>query len=191
MNEGMVASKVKSIIEKVEQLLAEEDLSEKTELAIQELLNVVEALCSDKNSLADEVDRLRKRLDQKKKAKNASSREHEKQDSGGDDNNHADHSSEKRRKSSKKPKANDRRSFKDLTIHDTVECPVDPDTLPADAVRLPNEIVIVQDIEIKPKNTQFQRHVFYSQANQRYYKGTLPVGCDHGVFGPSLRGIMV
>ena len=49
---------VKSIIEKVEQLLAAEERSEKTELAIQELLNVVEALCADRKSLADEVDRL-------------------------------------------------------------------------------------------------------------------------------------
>ena len=64
---------VKSIIEKVEQLLAAEERSEKTELAIQELLNVVEALCADRKSLADEVDRLRKQLDQKKKAKNTSS----------------------------------------------------------------------------------------------------------------------
>jgi len=183
----MIASKVKSIIEKVEQLLAEEELSANAELAIQELLNVVEALCSDKNSLADEVARLRKQLDQKKKAKNTSSRENEKQDSG-DDN---DHSSEKRRKSSKKTKANDRRSFKDLTIHDTVECPVDPDTLPADAVRCPDEIVIVQDIEIKPKNTRFERHVFYSQANGKYYKGALPAGCDHGHFGPSLRALIL
>ncbi len=51
----MGTSDVKSIIEKVERLLAEEELSEKTELAIQELLNVVEALCADKQSLADEV----------------------------------------------------------------------------------------------------------------------------------------
>ncbi len=187
----MIASKVKSIIEKVEQLLAEEEVSANAELAIQELLNVVEALCSDKNSLADEVARLRKQLDQKKKAKNTSSRENEKQDSDGDDNDHSGHSSEKRRKSSKKPKANDRRSFKHLTIHDTVECPVDPDTLPADAVRLPDEIVIVQDIEIKPKNTRFQRHVFYSSANQRHYRGALPAGCDHGDFGASLRALIV
>jgi hypothetical protein len=187
----MIASEVKSIIEKVEQLLAEEELSAKTELAIQELLNVVEALCSDKNSLADEVDRLRKQLDQKKKAKNTGGRKNDNQDSGGDDNDHSGHSSEKRRKSSKKPKANDRRSFKDLTIHDTIECPVDPNTLPADAVRLPNEIVIVQDIEIKPKNTRFQRHVFYSPANQRYYRGALPVGCDYGDFGASLRALIV
>ncbi len=188
----MIASDVKSIIEKVEDLLAEEELSERIELAIQELLNVVEALCADKKSLADEVERLRKQLEAKKKAKNTSNRKKEDQDTPGDDDSaNSNHSSEKRRKSSNKPKANDRRSFKDLTIHDTVECPVDPDTLPPDAVRLQDEIVVVQDIEIKPKNTQFQRHVFYSASQQKYYRGSLPADCNHGDFSASLRALIV
>ena len=188
----MGISDVKAIIEQVEQLLSEEELSERTECAIHKLLNVVEALSADKKSLADEVDRLRKQLDQKKKAKNTSSGNSDDQDARGDDDSgNSDHSSEKRRKSKKKPKAIDRRSFKDLTIHDTVECPVDPDTLPPDAERLQDEIVVVQDIEIKPKNTQFQRHVFYSASQQKYYRGSLPADCDHGDFSASLRALIV
>ena len=190
MNGCMGTSDVKAIIEKVEQLLAEEELSDKIELAIQELLNVVEALSADKKSLVDEVERLRKQLEQKKKSKNTSSKD-DKAPLSDDDSTSSDHSSEKRRKSKKKPKANDRRSFKDLTIHDTVECPVDPDTLPPDAVRLQDEIVVVQDIEIKPKNTQFQRHVFYSASQQKYYRGSLPADCDHGDFSASLRALIV
>jgi hypothetical protein len=182
---------VKAIIEQVEQLLAEEELSERTELAVHKLLNVVEALSADKKSLADEVERLRKQLELKKKAKNTSNRKKDDLDTPADDDDNSDHSSEKRRKSRNKPKPNDRRSFKDLTIHDTVECPVDPDTLPPDAVRLQDEIVIVQDIEIKPKNTQFQRHVFYSASQQEYYRGPLPAGCDCGDFGASLRALIV
>ena len=190
MNGCMGISDVKAIIEQVEQLLAEEELSERTECAIHKLLNVVEALSADKKSLADEVERLRKQLEQKKKAKNTSSKD-DKDTPSDDDSTSSDHSSEKRRKSRKKPKANDRRSFKDLTIHDTVECPVDPDTLPPDAVRLQDEIVVVQDIEIKPKNTQFQRHVFYSASQQKYYRGSLPADCDHGDFSASLRALIV
>jgi len=188
----MGTSDVKAIVEQVERLLAEEELSERTELAIHELLNLVEALSADKKSLADKVERLRKQLEQKKKAKNASRRP--KDDQGAprdDDGTRSDHSSQKRRKSSKKPKANDRRSFKDLTIHDTVECPVDPDTLPPDAMRLQDEIVVVQGIEIKPKNTQFQRHVFYSASQQKYYRGPLLAGCDQGDFSASLRALIV
>ena len=93
----MVTSDVKSIIEEVERLLAEEELSDRTELAIQELLNVVEALCADKKLLADEVERLRKHLEQKKKAKNSSNGKKDDQDSPGDDDSaNSDHSSEKR-----------------------------------------------------------------------------------------------
>ena len=58
-------------------------------------------------------------------------------------------------------------------------------------MRLQDEIVIVQDIEIKPKNTQFQRHVFYSVSQQKYYRGSLPVDCNHGDFSASLRALIV
>jgi len=185
----MGTSDVQAIIERVDQLLAEEELSERVEAAIQKLLNVVEALSADKKSLADEVERLRKQLEQKKKAKTTSN-------SDKDDNQDAnsDHSSEKRRRKLRKKerqKVKDRRSFKDLTIHDTVECLVDPATLPPDAVRLDDEIVVVQDIEIKPKNTKFQRQVFYSATQQQYYRGPLPAGYDHGDFSANLRALIV
>ena len=192
MNECMGTSDVKSIIEQVERLLAVEDLSDKTELAIQKLLNVIETLRADKQSLVDEVERLRKQLELKKKAKNTSdSNKDDRETPSDDDVGSSDHSSEKRRKSKKKRKGIDRRTFKDLTIHDTVECPVDPETLPPDAVRIQDELVVVQDIEIKPKNTQFQRHVFYSALQQKYYRGPLPAGYDHGDFGADLRALIV
>ncbi len=186
----MGTSDVQAIIAQVELLLGEEELSEHVELAIQQLLNVVEALSADKKSLADEVDRLRKQLEQKKKAKTTSNRDSD------DDNSksNSDHSSEKRRRKLRKKKlqsAKDRRSFKDLTIHDTIECPVDPAALPPDAVRLDDEIVIVQDIEITPKNTKFQRQVFYSATEQSYYRGPLPAGCNHGDFSANLRSLIV
>lgn len=185
MNLSMGTSDVQAIIEQVERLLAEVELSERVEVAIQNLLNVVEALSVDKKALADEVDRLRKQLEQKKKAKTTSS-EHP-------TDNH-DHSSEKRRRNlgkKKRRKATDRRTFKDLTIHETVECPVDPAILPPDAVRVADEIVIVQDIEIKPNNTKFQRQVFYSAEQQQYYRGPLPAGCDRGDFSANLRALIV
>ena len=186
----MGTSDVQAIIAQVELLLGEEELSEHVELAIQQLLNVVEALSADKKSLADEVDRLRKQLEQKKKAKTTSNRDSD------DDNSksNSDHSSETRRRKLRKKKlqsAQDRRSFKDLTIHDTIECPVDPAALPPDAVRLDDEIVIVQDIEITPKNTKFQRQVFYSATEQSYYRGPLPAGCKHGDFSANLRSLIV
>lgn len=54
-------------------MLSQEELSLRVEAAIQKLLNVVEALSADKKQLADEVDRLRKQLQQKKNAKTTAS----------------------------------------------------------------------------------------------------------------------
>ncbi len=88
------------------------------ELAVEKLLNVVEALHSDKQSLIDEIERLKQQLDQKKKAK-ATAKPDEKDDPK------SDHSSEKHRRDRDKPKtlpASDRRTFKDLPIHETIEC---------------------------------------------------------------------
>ena len=159
------------------------------EAAIQKLLNVVEALSSDKKSLADEVERLRKQLEQKKKDKTTRGGKGDDQQQQSD----SDHSSEKRRREFLKQRrpGQDRRSFKGLPIHQTIECPVDPATLPPDAVRLENEIVIVQDIEIQPKNTRFQRQVFFSAAAQQTFRGPLPAGSDRGDFGANLRALIV
>ena len=175
------------MIEEVERLLRASAL----ELAVEKLLNVVEALSAENQSLAAEVERLREQLEQKKKAKTTAG-------GGGDDpegnqESKSDHSSEKRRQGDKaKPKSShDRRSFKDLPIHETIECPVDPASLPPDAVRLADEFVIVQDVEIKPKNTKFKRHVFYSAAQQKTYRGALPAGCDRGDFSANLRALIL
>jgi hypothetical protein len=187
----MSTAELQAIIQRVEELLAAEELSEPVETAIGLLLNVVEALHGDKQSLADEVQRLRKLVEQKKKDKTTKS------DGDGDnqkDENQkpdSDHSSEKRRQKNKPPHTQDRRSFKKIVIHETVECPVDPATLPADAQRLDDEIVVVQDIEIKPRNTEFHRQVFYSKAEQKYYRGALPAGCDLGDFGADLRALIL
>jgi hypothetical protein len=85
----------------------------------------------------------------------------------------------------------DRRTFKDLEIHDTQECPVDPTTLPPDAVRVADEIVVVQDIKIQPNNIQFQRHVYYSATEDRLFRGPLPAGYDQGDFSANLRALII
>ena len=134
---------VQAVIAEVELLLNEEELTDHIELAIEKLLNVVETLSADKKALADEVDRICKKLGEKNKKTTANP---EDQADGDDQESDSNHSSEKRRcKRSKKllKKRRDRRSFKDLTMHDTVKCPVDPATLPPDAVRADDEIVIV------------------------------------------------
>ncbi len=178
---------VQEILKEIEGLLAlAGDLPPEAALAVEKLLNVVEALSSDKQSLVDEVQRLKEQLEQKKKGKTTGKGDGPKSDS--------DHSSEKRRRKrrvQKSASAQDRRTFKDLTIHETIECPVDPATLPPDAVRVEDESVIVQDIEIKPRNIRFERHVHYSALEEKFFRGPLPSGYDVGDFGADLRALIL
>ncbi len=150
---------INSILKQVEALLAQAGaLPTEAEQAVEKLLNVVEALSSDKKELADEVDRLRQDLEKKKRAKTTNPKNQNDKKPKDDSN----HSSENRRPRDKKDRPpRDRRSFKDLTIHEEIECPVDPATLPPDAVRIADESKVVQDIEIQPRNIRFQRHVYY------------------------------
>jgi uncharacterized small protein (DUF1192 family) len=190
MIKGMRTSDVSSILKQVEELLASAgELPAVVEQSVGQLLNVVEALSSDKKALADEVERLRKQLEQKKKAKTTAE-----SNDGSVQSPKSDHSSEERRRKLRKPKtkqASDCRSFKNLTVHETIECPVDPKTLPPDAVRVGDESVVVQDIEIKPRNTRFQRHVYYSAAEKKFFRGPLRYGYDTGDFGPDLRALIL
>jgi len=156
---------VRDILKRIEEhLTTVADLDPQTEQAIQDLLNLVERLVANQETLHQEVQRLKQQLDNKKRTKTTHSADDDKPDS--------DHSSEKHRRKRQKPRsrpASDRRTFKDLTIHETIECPVDPATLPPDAVRKPNESVVIQDIEIKPRNIRFERHVHYSAAEKKFW----------------------
>jgi hypothetical protein len=182
---------VQTILKQVEELLARAgELPAEAEHAVGRLLNVVEALSADKNELAKEVERLRQQLEQKKKPKTTGEAN---QDDNQETKDDSDHSSEKRRRQRDKKThhACDRRSFKELTIHEVIECPVAPDTLPPDAVRVEDESVVVQDIEIKPRNIRFQRDVYYWAAAGKYYRGPLPNGYDVGDFGANLRALIL
>ncbi len=180
---------VETILKQVEQLLATAGtLPDEAEQAIEKLLNVVESLCSYSQTLADEIERLRQELEKKKKAKTTSQQKQHDDKTKGDSN----HSSEERRQRDKKKRpARDRRSFKDLPIHEVIECPVDPDTLPPDAVRVEDETKVVQDIQIKPRNIRFQRHVYYSAEQNKFFRGPLPSGYDQGDFGADLRALIL
>lgn len=183
----MNSSDVREILLEIEDLLASaRDLPHEAELAVEKLLNIVEALSSDNQTLVDEVERLKQQLQQKKKNKTTGKGDGFKPNS--------DHSSEKHRRQRQKPKQpsfGDRRTFKDLTIHETIECPVAPHDLPPDAVRVEDEEVIVQDIEIKPHNIRFLRSVYYSPQQKKYFRGPLPSGYDTGDFGADLRALIL
>jgi len=184
----MIAADVRNILNRIEEQLATVvDLDPQAQQAIEDLLNLVEHLVADQGALRQEVQRLKEQLDNKRRAKTTNSADDDSQPD-------SDHSSEKHRRKRQKIKprsASDRRSFKDLTIHETIACLVDPETLPPDAVRVEDESVVVQDIEIKPHNIRFQRQVYYSAAEKKFFRAPLPGGYDAGDFGAELRALIL
>jgi hypothetical protein len=116
--------------------------------------------------ISDEVERLRQELEMRKKPKttNQDKPDDDKKTKGGSDNSSE---RQRRQRDKKKRSASDRHSFKDIKIHEKIECRVDPATLPPDAVRVEDQSMIVQDIEIKPRNIRFQRHVYYSAGQKK------------------------
>ena len=183
---GMNRSDVEKSLKDVEELLGSSlELPDVVELAIRKLLNLVEALCSDKQELMGEVDRLRKQLEEKKRGKNSS---------GNEKGTPKNLPSGKRRPSDPNrppPLFRDRRSGKELEIHETVPCPIDPSILPPDAIRHPDRSVVVQNIVIKPHNIEFLQEVYYSPKEKKSYRGVLPAGYDTGDFGPELRALIL
>ena len=127
----MVLTEVQAVLSKIEQQLAGVGaLDPVVEQSVRELLNLVEQLVSGQQALVQEVERLKQQLEQKKRGKTT--------DKNNDSAQNRDHSSENHRRKRQKPKrssASDRRTFKDLPIYETIECPVDPEQLPPDAKR--------------------------------------------------------
>jgi hypothetical protein len=169
---------VRQILKDVEELLGS---AEPVSPAIELLLNLIESLCQDIDSLKAEAERLRKLLENKKRNK-----------PGGAQGTTKDHSSTKHREPETPPPPHrDLRSGKKLAIHETIHCPVDLQTLPSDVVRYPDEEVVVQNVKIAPHNIQFTREVYFSPSTKCRYRGQLPEGFDQGDFGPDLRALIL
>jgi hypothetical protein len=181
---SMKREEVQQILKEIETLLGDQaGLPEPVEVAVNRLLNLVESLCKDIEGLKGEADRLRKLLEEKKRNK-----------PGGAQGNTSkkNYSSDKRRSSDKpSPPLRNHHSRKELEVHETVNCPVDNSTLPADAVRHPDESVIVQNVVVAPHNIEFVREVYFSPSANKKFRGPLPEGCDQGDFGSDLRALII
>ena len=137
----------------------------------------------DKQELMGEVDRLKKLLEGKKRGKNSP---------GGSSPSNLSSDNRRPPDPDKPPRLlRDRRSGKDLEIHETIPCPIDSSILPPDAIRVQDQSVIVQEIIIKPRNIEFRQEVYYSLKELKYYRGALPAGYQVSDFGPDLRALIL
>lgn len=65
-------------------------------------------------------------------------------------------------------------------------CPVEPATLPPDAIWKGYDDKVVQDVRIQRENVKFRRETWYSPSRQQTYMGRVPNGYE-GEFGPHLK----
>jgi Transposase IS66 family len=100
----------------------------------------------------------------------------------------SDHSSEAQRKQ-RKPRNKGAKNDQ-IVIHRTEPLPLDPATLPEDAVFKGYERVIVQNLKLVVDNVCFERATYYSPSTGKTYLAPLPPGYE-GQFGPDLKALIL
>ena len=152
--------------------------------AILELLNLVESMNQDNQSLRDEVQRLRDEVNRLKGEQGKPDVKASKRKSSED----TDHSSEDERHVSKewhkRPKRNK------IVIDREEKLSIDTSTLPADAQFKGYEEAVVQDVRLTTDNVLFCKEKYYSPSEQRTYLAPMPAGYV-GEFGPGVRSLII
>ena len=77
-----------------------------------------------------------------------------------------------------------------IEIHRIETCKVDRSISPSDAYSKGYRDVVIQDISIKPMNTNYKIEIFYSPSEHKTYSGELPGGIK-GEFGPGIRSLVI
>ncbi len=144
------------------------------------LLNAVEELAAENQQLREENQRLKDEINRLKGEQGQPTIRPQKKE--------GDISSERERQQ-KKPKGK-RPKRRPPTIHKRQRCRVDTSILPDDAVYKGIEKRVVQDIELKPFNTEFHQEVYYSASQGKRIAGALPPGYE-GEFGPGVKSLVI
>ena len=170
----------------------------------QKLLNIIERLAgendslkSDVQNLSDEINRLKGEQGKpsikanKKKDGDISSenerKEAEANANRGTENGHGEEGQnadgkKTRQRESKRPK---------ITIDREHLCPLDKTGLPDDLEFKGYEDMVIQDLVIKTDNVNYRREVYYSPSQRKSYRGELPDPVrGQGEYGPGIRALI-
>lgn len=155
---------------------------ERAREAIGMLLNLVEELKRENDSLREAVQQLR---DENNRLKGEQGKPKIKpgKKAGG-----SDHSSEKERHQPKKRRR--RRKVNRIQVDREEKLEVERSQLPADAEFKGYEAVIIQDLVIQTDNVRFLKEKYYSASLRKTYLAALPAGYE-GEFGPGIRSLVV
>jgi len=177
MNRNDIKSLLETLTEKIDAIADEEVKSiQKT------LLNLVEFLMAENDTLREEIQKLR---DENNRLKGEQGQPSIRKQS-------SDHSSEKDRKPrGQQPKKKKPKKKKHKIKIDRVQiCEIDKSQLPADAKFKGYQPVVVQDIEIKTDNIEFKKQIYYSPSLNKTFIAELPTGY-RGEFGPRIKALII
>lgn len=151
--------------------------------AIRALLSLAEELAAENRALRTELAQVK---DELARLKGGSGRP---KIPPGQAGGSTDYSSEQERRPA--PKTWQKRGKQDrVRIDRTERLPVDPATLPPDAVFKGYATVVVQDLVLRTDTVAFEQAVWYSPSARRSYRARRPAGYE-GQFGPHLRALVL
>jgi hypothetical protein len=127
------------------------------------LLNIVEELYAENKMLKEENQKLKDEINRLKGEQGKPTIK---------SNKPKDISSERERKKSKKWKKKAKKRH--MTIDHTVDCKMNKEDLPSDAIFKYRDEVIEQDIVFERKNTLYLVDVYYSPSEKKTYRAPLP-----------------
>lgn len=151
--------------------------------AITLLLNLVEELKQENDSLRHEVQQLR---DEINRLKGEQGKPHIK--AGKQDKPSGNISSEQERRQAK-PHRKSHKLHK-IEVNREEKLLVDRSQLPADAQFKGYEPIVIQDINLKTNNVRYLKEKFYSPSQKKSYLAALPDGYE-GEFGPGVRSLII
>ena len=157
-----------------------------TKRVVQQLANLLEQALADVDALRAQNQRLR---DENNRLKGEQGKPEVKPSKKPDtDKDPTDHSSENKRK---RPETWHKGTKNDKIVLDRTEVlPLDPATLPADAVFKGVVRVFVQNLVLKTDNVCFERAKYSSPSTGKTYVAPLPPGYE-GAFGPDLKALVL
>lgn len=154
------------------------------------LLNLIDRLYSENESLGeenqqlkDEVNRLKGEQGKPTIKANTQQSDHssEQERQGGDDSN----KDAKKKKRQRKPK------LANVKIDREQTCPIDKSILPEDAQFKGYSDLVIQDIKIITDNVKYRREMYYSPSENKTYLGELPSDvAGKGEYGVGVRSLI-
>jgi hypothetical protein len=157
-----------------------------TRRLMQLLANHLEQALTDNDTLRADIQRLKDEIHRLKGEQGKPNVKPGKKPDTDQDN--TDHSSEAPRR---KPKTWSKGTKNDKIVLDRTEIvPLDPTSLPEDAVFKGYEDVRIQNLLLKTDNVCFKRATYYAPSTGKTYLAPLPPGYEGG-FGPDLKALVL